>query len=308
MGSAQEGVGSNSRATVALAAATAVAAFPVTTVGAQDWRGNLDDLERDVLEWVTGARPLGEIPCSGRCDGPGKGLVFASFHKAGVYASGQLSTLFNASHDFYYRGCKKPYATPVVVFTRNPFALIVSSYKYHKRCSEAFYARILEKRHTRGHNVVEAVVMARKRFGVTDARWDRESYCGYLQRLPEQSALLVEMVRVMWFPMRHMLRALRCDQGEPVLRLCLEDLMADPQGQIARISKIRNVGPSVVDAYRALSSSKVSQSHKTGSAKNDELNDLARALDQRLFDSMFARFEALETCAPSRTPAPASAG
>jgi hypothetical protein len=50
-----------------------------------------------------------------------KFVLICNWHLALVrFASGQLSKLFNATHDFYYAGCDKPYKVPVVVFTRNP--------------------------------------------------------------------------------------------------------------------------------------------------------------------------------------------
>jgi hypothetical protein len=95
------------------------------------------------------------------------------------------------------------------------FALAISSYKYHKKCSEAFYSRPLDKNAPRdGHSVNTAVKTAHEKYGIAEAMWGEESYCGYLQRLDEPDGMLVEMIRVAFFPMESMITALRCDRSE----------------------------------------------------------------------------------------------
>lgn len=68
------------------------------------------------------SRPLLN-PCKGEM--PDRASI-ASYHKAGTKASAQLTEILNTSHDYYYHGYAKPYTSPVVVVTRNPFDLVLS--------------------------------------------------------------------------------------------------------------------------------------------------------------------------------------
>jgi hypothetical protein len=205
-----------------------------------------------------------------------------------------------AQHNFYYAGMAKPYKVPVVVFTRNPFDMILSGYEYHKayvntgpfdsyvglvrsarltpshtlstpcRCSEGLYSAVLpamsavvagQKLPQDGHGVIRAVLLAPRLFTFVDPIVDGETYCGYLERLPFTSGIAVEMLRMSAFPMSDMLKAWRCDRNENVLRVCLGELVSNVTTTVSRIAKHLSAYRSTAQTAGSIDEGKIAEEY-----------------------------------------------
>eukprot|EP00038_Savillea_parva_P030032 m.75073 g.75073 ORF g.75073 m.75073 type:complete len:445 (+) comp8960_c0_seq1:18-1352(+) len=303
---------------------------PEPDVDLEDVEKQFNAMFKRELKWIlrpeaakrgTARTPDQPRQCYGKTPPEGKPL-FASFHKAGVYASGQLANLFNATHDFYYNGQSKPYTTPVVVFTRNPFDMMLSGYEYHKRrkVAEATYrmplpniSTVLEfgKIPRDGHGVVRAAVLAPRMFPFIEPVQSGESYGAYLERLPFGSGIVVEMVRLALFPFDDMLRAWRCDHGEPTLRVCMSNLLHDTRNTIKTIATFldEHAPPgqepfdvdNITAAYRAeLNHATVKHSNSYNASKTGyerkTAHEIMRTYDRQLFHGSFSQLEAAEGC------------
>eukprot|EP00041_Stephanoeca_diplocostata_P009612 m.149407 g.149407 ORF g.149407 m.149407 type:complete len:431 (+) comp17814_c0_seq14:131-1423(+) len=257
-------------------------------------------------------------------------IIMASFHKSGTMASGELAKILNASHNFYYGGFAKPYSSPTVVFTRNPFDLILSGYEYHKKCSEHTYGAIFGSREEvlihearvsgnprKSHGLRQVALSAHKVFPHIDPiKLTEESYCGYLQRLSFQEGIAIEMYRVSWFPLRDMLQSVRCETGEDMVhRVCLNDLMSNATRTVSGIVDFLiqsgdnqykiPAAQEVVRTYTSIVSAPQTQRHTTKYAPDvlgytkQEAHNLMRRLDQTTFTSIFSLLEQKEKCVSS---------
>jgi len=153
-------------------------------------------------------------------------VTLAAHEKTGTVVSGQLVDVLkaytNVVHNFYWSPSKGQ-NDDAIEFVRNPFAMVMSAYYYHRACTEAIFSRpalgddgyIPAIRALVGKNI---------------------SFCKKLQSLPRRAGLRLQYNFTLQYPYPELVASLKA--GDPLLRICLGNWIRDTPGQLQRISRV----------------------------------------------------------------------
>lgn len=153
-------------------------------------------------------------------------VVVAAHEKTGTVVSGQLvqalRPFVRATHNFYWdpRGNQ---ARRAIEFVRNPFAMLMSAYLYHARCSEALF------NHAPVGN--SGYVPTIRLLVGTNV-----SFCQRLKTLPRFAGLRLQYDFSLRYPYPELLHSVKA--APPMLRLCLGDFVRHTRRELDRVGRV----------------------------------------------------------------------
>jgi len=113
-------------------------------------------------------------------------------------------------------------STKYIIFTRNPFHMIVSGYLYHRRASEIWTKQSIPVTPIKqGHHLLHTDAFFHN---ITPPK-STESYANYLKRLSIRDGIMAEIIRCQFREFPHLQKNAENAHYLNVLEICLGDLM-----------------------------------------------------------------------------------